>query len=118
MFGLETARDKLAAIVAEMMREAADLPREENFHAMLVGMTKQDERTALVYTFIQQYIQREGHPPTIKEIADSLNYTNWRVLLCVDVLEVQGLIARPTGVPRGIKLIGDASFRPAPRRRR
>jgi hypothetical protein len=28
MFGLETARDELAAIVAEMMREAADLPRE------------------------------------------------------------------------------------------
>ncbi len=28
MFGLETARDELAQLVADMMRDAADLPRE------------------------------------------------------------------------------------------
>jgi repressor LexA len=81
-------------------------------------MTKKDERTEHIYLYIKSYVEREGYPPSLREIAAACGVGVSTALYQVELLEAEGVIARKRGTFRAIKLIGDASFRPAPRRRR
>jgi repressor LexA len=81
-------------------------------------MTKKDERTERIYLYIRQYVAREGFPPSLREIAAACQCGVSTAMYQLELLEAEGVIARKPGRFRGIKLIGDASFRPAPRKRR
>jgi repressor LexA len=80
-------------------------------------MTKKDERTERIYLYIKSFVEREGYPPSLREIAAACEVGVSTAMYQVELLEAEGVIARRRGRNRGMKLIMDASFRPAPRKR-
>lgn len=69
---------------------------------------------AQVLAYLQQYQQRHGYPPTIREIAAHLNFKSPRAAQKhLEVLEAKGRLSRRPGRSRAILLQGEASP-PAP----
>ena len=59
-----------------------------------------------VYAFVRDRIQG-GHPaPSIREVAEHCGLGDRSAMNMLDALEWRGLIVRPFGVPRGIRLLG------------
>lgn len=71
---------------------------------------KLTERQKQVLSFIYEYFERYGYPPSIREIARKLKVKWTRgVEIHLQALEKKGYIKRGEGISRGIKL-ADASF--------
>jgi repressor LexA len=72
------------------------------------GMKREPEDDNLqnkVYTFIVEFIQAQGMPPTIREIGRAVNIeSTGHIDHILRMLEKQGLIERQKGRSRGIKL--------------
>jgi SOS-response transcriptional repressor LexA len=62
-------------------------------------------RTEAVYTFIRDYLQREGYPPSLRDIADGcgigLTTANYHLHRLMEL----GLIRRASGQARSIRLV-------------
>jgi len=61
--------------------------------------------TEAVYTFIKQYMEEWGLPPSQREIADGCYIARSAVVRHLDKLEAQGRIALIPGKSRGIRLL-------------
>jgi SOS-response transcriptional repressor LexA len=74
--------------------------------------------TEIVYKFIQDYIQREGIAPSIREIAEGCYLGRSTVQRHLDRLAAWGWIIQRPGRARGIVLVDRpaASSRPKPTR--
>lgn len=67
------------------------------------GMTEGADR---VWFMVTEYIDRNGFPPTLREIANGLFFaTNNPVVLHLARLEALGYLQRLPGVARGIRLL-------------
>lgn len=70
----------------------------------MILTTKQQK----VLEFIQNYILTRGYPPTIREIADGLNFKKssiYSVQRILKILEQKGFLKRNSHRPRGIELM-------------
>jgi repressor LexA len=69
---------------------------------MAKGLTKRQE---MILQFVLDYVQREGYPPSIREIGNHFHIGSLRgVTVHLDALERKGYISR-SNTPRSIKLI-------------
>lgn len=60
-----------------------------------------------VYQFIIQFIQKNGYPPTVREICDGLYLSSTETVhYQLTVLEKEGLIKRKKDSPRAIQVLG------------
>ncbi len=67
--------------------------------------TKLPERQKKMLAFLEEYIARNGYPPTVREIGDAINVTSTSLVsYYLKRLEQQGLIDRASAVSRGIRL--------------
>lgn len=57
-----------------------------------------------IYNFIRAYVEQNGRPPRIVDIASDCNLSPETVIRCLDMLEARGLIVREAGKHRGLKL--------------
>ncbi len=65
------------------------------------------DRQRQVYRFVATYIEEQGYPPTLQEIAAHLEVRgNLGVLRHLDALEKKGCLRRTPGRSRGIVLVG------------
>ncbi len=68
------------------------------------------KRQKQILDFISQYIQVNGHSPTLQEIADSMNLSSLATVHeHIQALEKKGLIKKYEGSVRGIEIL-DKSF--------
>ncbi len=68
---------------------------------MAKGLTKRQE---LVLQYVMDYVQKEGYPPSIREIGQKFNIGSLRgVTVHLDALERKGYIER-SNTPRSIKI--------------
>jgi repressor LexA len=65
------------------------------------------ENSKQVYTFINDYIARQGFAPSMDEIADACYLSRSSVVRYLDRLEAWGLISREPGVPRSLRVYED-----------
>jgi len=66
-------------------------------------MKKLTERQQLVFDFIEQYFQREGMPPTVREIAEGLEFKSPNsVQEHLRLIEKKGWVELRRGIARGI----------------
>lgn len=78
---------------------------------MAKGLTKRQE---MILQFVLEYIQKEGYPPSIREIGKRFEIGSLRgVTVHLDALEKKGFIAR-ANTPRSIKITHSA-YQPANR---
>jgi DNA-binding MarR family transcriptional regulator len=63
--------------------------------------------TETVYQFVKDYIKKNTHPPTLREIADGCYLTPTAVTRYLERLEGEGKLKRKPGIPRGITLTND-----------
>jgi SOS-response transcriptional repressor LexA len=56
------------------------------------------------WRFLQSYIDREGFPPTRREIAAATGYSRQAVMVWLSKLEAKGILEVRWGYPRAIKL--------------
>ncbi len=69
---------------------------------MAKGLTK---RQQLILNYVMEYVQREGYPPSIREIGRDFDIGSLRgVTVHLDALERKGYISR-SNTPRSIKVI-------------
>lgn len=69
-------------------------------------MTRADERTDQIFAMIERFIAREGHPPSIREIADACHISSVSVVQHhLDKLERKRRILRHRGISRGIEIV-------------
>lgn len=69
---------------------------------MAKGLTKRQE---MILQYVLDYVQREGYPPSIREIGRDFNIGSLRgVTVHLDALERKGFISR-SNTPRSIKVI-------------
>jgi repressor LexA len=62
-----------------------------------------------VYRYIEERINREGQPPTIREIGDSFGITSTNGVRCLlAALIRKGYIAKSAAVSRGIRLVKES----------
>src|SRR2546423_12378598 len=72
---------------------------------MAKGLTKRQE---MILKYVQEYVQREGYPPSIREIGKDFEIGSLRgVTVHLDALERKGYISR-SNTPRSIKVIHPA----------
>lgn len=72
---------------------------------MAKGLTK---RQQMILQFVLDYIQREGYPPSIREIGKEFEIGSLRgVTVHLDALERKGFISR-SNMPRSIKVVHPA----------
>lgn len=72
---------------------------------MTAKTAKLPQRQKRVLTFIQNYMQRHGRPPTVREIGEGAEITSTSlVTYYLKRLEERGILAREPGVSRGIRL--------------
>lgn len=77
---------------------------------MAKGLTKRQEA---ILQFIQDYVQQEGYPPSIREIGKDFNIGSLRgVTVHLDALERKGYINR-SNTPRSIKVVHPAYQTPS-----
>src|SRR5438132_11868765 len=70
---------------------------------MTRGLTDKQER---ILTFIVEYVNDKGYPPSIREIGNSFHISSLRgVTVHLDALERKGFIKRAS-TPRSITVIG------------
>jgi len=68
-------------------------------------MRRLTSRQQQVYAFLLAYVEKNGYPPTLKEIAGHLGITgNLGVLRHLQALEKKGFLSRAAGSSRGIIL--------------
>lgn len=73
-----------------------------NGGAMARGLTQRQKE---ILQYVQDYVQREGYPPSIREIGKEFNIASLRgVTVHLDALERKGFIAR-SNTPRSIKVM-------------
>jgi len=69
---------------------------------MAKGLTK---RQQMILQYVMDYVQREGYPPSIREIGRDFNIGSLRgVTVHLDALERKGYISR-SSMPRSIKVV-------------
>lgn len=69
------------------------------------------ERQNQVYEFLRDSIRRNGKPPTIKEVGQSLGISSTNgVHKMLVVLETKGYITRTPHEARGIEIVGEAGY--------
>lgn len=69
---------------------------------MAKGLTK---RQQMILQYVMDYVQREGYPPSIREIGREFNIGSLRgVTVHLDALERKGYISR-SNMPRSIKVV-------------
>jgi len=64
-----------------------------------------DERLCVVYDWIETYKTKTGYSPSHQEIADGLNISTAQVFQAMELMESQGMIVRPRGLLKAIKLL-------------
>jgi repressor LexA len=62
-------------------------------------------KTEAVYTYLRNYIEQEGYPPTIRDIAQGLAMGRTTVIYHLHRLTQLGLIRRASGRARSIRLV-------------
>ena len=68
---------------------------------MAKGLTKRQE---MILQYVLDYVQREGYPPSIREIGSHFDIGSLRgVTVHLDALEKKGYISR-SNTPRSIKV--------------
>ncbi len=68
------------------------------------------ERQQRILEYIQQFTQRNGYPPTIRQIGEKVGISSTSVVnYNLNVLQREGYITRDRTVSRGIKLVANAS---------
>lgn len=70
------------------------------------SMSRSDETTLLIYTFIRNFCDEYGLPPSQREIAEGCHLVRSGVIRHLDRLESWGCIIRKLGRARGITLTG------------
>ena len=69
------------------------------------------ERQNQVYEFLRDYVRRQGKPPTIKEVGESLGIRSTNgVHKMLVVLETKGYITRTPNEARGLQIVDDAGL--------
>ena len=73
------------------------------------------ETRIAVYTYIEDYIDRNGYAPTLREMAEGCFMSVGSLLRYLDALEAQGVIIREPRRARGMRLGRKPKFdRPHP----
>ena len=69
---------------------------------------KLSERQRKVFTFLEDFIDDNGYPPTVREIMNGIGLTSTSlVTYYLDKLEERGLLKREAAISRGIRLISE-----------
>ena len=69
------------------------------------------ERQNQVYEFLRDFVRRQGKPPTIKEVGESLGIRSTNgVHKMLVVLETKGYITRTPNEARGLQIVDDAGL--------
>jgi repressor LexA len=66
--------------------------------------------TIRLYCFIKTYVDEEGFPPSVREMAEGCYIGATTVNRHLDRLEAWGYIEREPGIPRGLRLAGIPPF--------
>ena len=75
---------------------------------MKTKKTKLPERQAKMYAFLNDYINTNGYPPTVREIGEALDIPSTSLVsYYLKGLEERGLIDRESSISRGIRLVSD-----------
>ncbi len=68
---------------------------------------KLSERQRNILTYIQEYVEERGYPPSIREIGDRVGISSTSVVdYNLRVLEREGYLRRDREVSRGLELVG------------
>jgi len=75
---------------------------------LLAGMTHGQIRRNTIYEFIINYIDENGYPPTLREIADGCDISSTSVVdYHLEKMEEMGMIKRVPKVARGIVVLDE-----------
>ncbi len=78
-------------------------------------MKKLSERQRAILTFIEEFIEDRGYPPSVRDIQDGCDVTSTSVVAYnLDILKRHGHIRRDAEVSRGLALVGGPSRRRTP----
>jgi repressor LexA len=77
--------------------------------------SKKASRQRKIYEFLQEYVEANGYPPTVREIGRAVGIKSTSLVsYYLKSLDKKGLIDREPSVSRGIRLADDASDQEAP----
>jgi repressor LexA len=62
-------------------------------------------KTEAVYTFVRDYFQQEGYPPTLRDIAQGCDLSHTTVVNHLHLLGLLGLVRRAPGKARSVRLV-------------
>ena len=68
-------------------------------------MTQAKQRSTIVYSFIEDYIEQKGYAPNLREIEAGCDIPLSSVQYHIDQLEGQGCLAREPHLSRSIRLV-------------
>jgi DNA-binding MarR family transcriptional regulator len=68
-------------------------------------MGKMVDRLSEIYDFIEAYKAKAGYSPALEDIAGALNVDKSAVYHHLETMESLGMIVRPRGMLRAIKLL-------------
>ena len=78
-------------------------------------MKKLSERQRAILTFIEEFIEDRGYPPSVRDIQHGCDISSTSVVAYnLDILKKNGHIRRDAEVSRGLELVGNPSRRRRP----
>lgn len=67
--------------------------------------TSSDDVRALILSFIGEYVEERGFPPSLREIGREVDRSPQSVMIHLDTLEAEGYLTRMPGIPRSLRLV-------------